>query len=490
MKDISLSNNPIAGLKPLPVWKHFLQLTRIPRPSHHEAAIQEHVISIAQSLALEFIRDPHDNILIRKSASPGMEGAPGVILQGHLDMVPQANSSTRHDFTRDPIQARIDHDWVTASGTTLGADNGIGVAAALAVLEGQKLKHGPLEVLFTSNEEDGMTGAKGLSPDLLRGEILLNLDSEEEGLVCIGCAGGANVTSELDYEPQSPAPELETLILEVGGLSGGHSGLDIHRGRGNANRLLARLLNLAGEQVAFRLGEFSGGNMRNAIPREAVARVMLERELVPRFNSLIERLAGQIRHEYSTTEPEMKISLRAGEVAGALLPETLQGRLLDAINACPSGVQRMSADMPDLVETSTNLSVVRIAEGRMEIRCLVRSSLDSARDALCAELRSLFRLAGAESRIDGHYPGWQPNPDSRLLYLLGDAYRALFGTSLRTGAIHAGLECGVIGSRYPALEMASLGPTIRNPHSPDERLHIVSVQRFWDLLVATLGRLE
>jgi len=489
VKDSSHSDNPIARLNPQPVWKHFLQLTRIPRPSHHEAAVQEHVISIAQSLALEFVRDPCGNILVRKPASPGMEGTPGVILQGHLDMVPQANSDTQHDFTRDPVRARIDNEWVTASGTTLGADNGIGVAAALAVLEGQKLKHGPLEVLLTSNEEDGMTGAKGLSPDLLRGEILLNLDSEEEGLVCIGCAGGANVTSQLDYQPQPLPAGLETLTLEVTGLRGGHSGLDIHRGRGNANRLLARLLTLAGEQAPFRLCEFRGGNMRNAIPREAVARVALAKESVSGFSALVESLAGQIRREYAATEPEMATSLRTGEAAGSLLPESLHERLLDAINVCPSGVQRMSSEMPGLVETSTNLSVVQIGEGRMEVRCLVRSSLDTARDALCGELRSLFRLAGAESRIDGQYPGWQPNPDSRLLYHLGDAYKALFGTSLRIGAIHAGLECGVIGSRYPGLEMASLGPTIQDPHSPDERLHIPSVQRFWDLLVATLGRL-
>lgn len=490
LNDTPLVNNPIAGLNPQPVWKQFLQLTRIPRPSHHEAAVQEHVISIAQSLGLEFVRDSLGNILIRKPASPGMEQAPGVILQGHLDMVPQANSDTRHDFTRDPIRARIDREWVTASGTTLGADNGIGVAAALAVLEGHKLKHGPLEVLLTSNEEDGMTGAKGLSPDLLQGTKLLNLDSEEEGLVCIGCAGGANVTSQLEYEPQPLPAGLETLTLAITGLCGGHSGLDIHRGRGNANRLLARLLTLAGEQVHFRLAGFSGGNMRNAIPREAAAGVVLEQALVPRFTTLVESLADQVRREYAATEGEMNITLGVGESAESLLPEPLQQRLLDAITACPSGVVRMSDEMPDLVETSTNLSVVQIGNGMMEVRCLVRSSLDSARDALCSELRSLFRLTGAESRIDGQYPGWQPNPDSRLLSHLGEAYRALFGTSLRIGAIHAGLECGVIGSRYPGLEMASLGPTIQNPHSPDERLHIPSVQRFWDLLVATLGRLE
>ncbi|WP_275097553.1 aminoacyl-histidine dipeptidase [Sedimenticola hydrogenitrophicus] len=483
-------NDAISQLLPQPVWRHFYQLTQIPRPSHHEAAVQDYVIQVGERLGLQTIRDPADNILIRKPASAGMESAPGVILQGHLDMVPQANADTLHDFTRDPIWVRIEQEWVKATGTTLGADNGIGVAATLAVLESRQLKHGPLEALFTSNEEDGMSGAFGVRPDLLQGEILLNMDSEDEGVLCIGCAGGANATSSLSYPAERVASGWLGYRLKLSGLKGGHSGVDIHRGRGNANKLLARLLSAAEAECAIRLCAFNGGNMRNAIPREATGVFHVPASRAADLKGLLETRWAAMASELAAVEPDLAMELQADATADQWLPGSLQQQLLDALMACPNGVLRMSDSMPGLVETSTNLAIVRVSDGRIEIKSLIRSSIDSARDALCAVHRSLFRLVGAETVIDGEYPGWKPNPHSPLLQTMRQAYQDIFDTPAEIGAIHAGLECGIIGGRYPGLEMISFGPTIRYPHSPDECMHIPSVQRFWDLLVATLARLQ
>jgi dipeptidase D len=448
-------------------------------------------MQVGERLGLQTIRDPADNILIRKPASVGMESAPGVILQGHLDMVPQANADTLHDFTRDPIRLRIEQEWVKATGTTLGADNGIGVAAALAVLESRQLKHGPLEALFTSNEEDGMSGAFGVRPDLLQGKILLNMDSEDEGVLCIGCAGGANAGAHLQYTAEPVEPGWIGYRLTVRGLRGGHSGVDIHRGRGNANKLLTRLLSAAASACEIRLGSFTGGNMRNAIPREAIARFHVAASRAAELRALIEFHAQCIKSELAAVEPGLSMDLQAdSEAAVQVLTRPLQQGLLDALMACPDGVMRMSDSMPGLVETSTNLAIVQVGDGRIEIKSLIRSSIDSARDALCTVHRSLFRLIGAETAIDGEYPGWKPYPDSPLLQTMRHAYQDIFDTPAGIGAIHAGLECGIIGGRYPGLEMISFGPTIRYPHSPDECMHIPSVQRFWDLLVTTLARLQ
>lgn len=480
----------ILQLAPRAVWNHFYQLSQIPRPSHHERAVQDHVMGIGEQLGLEVVRDASDNILIRKPATAGMEDAPGVILQGHLDMVPQANSDSEHDFSRDPIPLRIEQEWLTAAGTTLGADNGIGVAAALAVLESHTIRHGPIEALFTSNEEDGMSGASGLESGLLQGKILLNMDSEDEGVLCIGCAGGANATTRLHYTAQPrPAGSL-ILQLSVSGLRGGHSGIDIDKGRGNANRLLFRLLSLAQmQEIGFRLGAVHGGNMRNAIPREATALLTVEPSAVDSLMGLMNRARELIKAEFAAVEPNLDISLEQTDAIDSLLPEQEQSALIDALSVCPNGVIRMSDSMPGLVETSSNLAIVRIASGEVEIKSLIRSSVDSSRDELCAMHQALFRLIGAETVIDGEYPGWKPNANSPLLQIMRKAYQDIFDASVEIGAIHAGLECGVIGGRYPALDMISFGPTIRSPHSPDERVHIPSVQRFWDLLVTTLGRL-
>ncbi len=480
----------IAKLSPQTVWKHFYQLTQIPRPSHHEAAVQAYVIQIGESLGLSVWRDQADNILIRKPASAGMESAPGIILQGHLDMVPQADSGTPHDFTKDPIPLQLEQEWITAAGTTLGADNGIGVAAALAVLESRQLKHGPIEALFTSNEEDGMTGAFGLASDLLQGSLLLNMDSEDEGILCIGCAGGANASAQLRYTPEPLDPGWLGYRLSVSGLKGGHSGVDIHRGRGNANKLLCRLLMAAESAGGIRLSALSGGNMRNAIPREAMAALSVPASHANAVKTVIENLSNAIKSELQRVEPDLTIDLQPETASGQGLPPAIQQGLLDVLMACPNGVMRMSDSMPGLVESSTNLSIVNAVDGHIEMKCLIRSSVDSSRDELCAVHRSLFRLMGADTVIDGEYPGWRPNPESPLLRTMRDAYQDIFDTEAEIGAIHAGLECGIIGGKYPHLDMISFGPTIRYPHSPAERMHIPSVQRFWDLLVATLARLQ
>jgi len=483
-------NNAISNLFPQPVWKHFDQLTRIPRPSHHEAAVQAYVMQVGERLGLQTIRDQANNILIRKAASPGMESAPGVVLQGHLDMVPQANADTRHDFTKDPIQVRIEQDWITATGTTLGADNGIGVAAALAVLESRQLKHGPIEALFTSNEEDGMTGAFGIRPNWLQGKLLLNMDSEDEGVLCIGCAGGANASTSLEYTAESIEPGWIGYHLSIKGLKGGHSGVDIHRGRGNANKLLCRLLSVAQSVCNARISAFAGGNMRNAIPREASGIFHVPASRTAELKTQIEIHSQAMKSELAAVEPDLSIAIQPESGAEHWLPINIQQGLLDALMVCPHGVIRMSDSMPGLVESSTNLAIVNAVDGRIEIKSLIRSSVDSARDELCAVHQSLFRLIGAKTVIDGEYPGWKPDLDSPLLQTMRHVYQDIFDNQVEIGAIHAGLECGIIGGKYPGLDMISFGPTIRYPHSPDECMHIPSVPRFWDLLVATLARLQ
>jgi len=483
-------NSPLEQLEPAPLWRHFLALTRIPRPSGHEEAVRDHLRRFGEGLGLETLVDGAGNVVIRKPASPGEEGRRGVVIQGHMDMVPQANAGVAHDFERDPIEALIEGDWVKARNTTLGADNGIGVAAALAVLESDELVHGPLEVLVTSDEERGMGGALGLQPGLLRGAVLLNTDSEEEGELCIGCAGGANVDTRLDYRPEPVEPGAAPFRVSLSGLKGGHSGVDIHRGRGNANRLLFQLLReLLREGVPFRLAEANGGNMRNAIPREAVATLLVAPVDAPAFEAGVAAFADRLRREYGEKEPELQVAFADPPQVEQLLPADLQGPLVDAICDCPNGVARMSDTLPGLVETSSNLSIIRIGGGRVEIQSLVRSAVETAREALCQAIAAHFEPIGAETGFGGRYPGWEPDPDAEVLRLAEAAYRDLFGEPARVGAIHAGLECGLLGAIYPDWEMLSFGPTIESPHSPDERVHIPSVARFWALLTELLRRI-
>jgi dipeptidase D len=481
-------SNDILGLNPQEVWKNFYRLTRIPRPSGHEEKISTFMADFGSNLGLETIVDEVGNVIIRKPATPGMERCKGVILQAHLDMVPQKNSGTLHDFETDPIETVVDGDWVRACGTTLGADNGMGVAAAMAVLESTVLPHGPIEVLFTSDEERGMTGAVGLKPGLLMGEILMNLDSEDDGELCIGCAGGVNGTMTFSFNGQAVPAGYTGFSIKVTGLKGGHSGVDIHLGRGNANKIMNRILCEGHARCGLLLASIDGGSLRNAIPRESIAMVAVPVTGVENFLDALSILIVKIKDELSVTEPALCIEALSAETPERVIEEPVFVRLLKAVYACPNGVMRISSEMEGLVETSSNLAIVRSSHGVITVECLLRSSVDSAREDLEAMIGALFDLAGAVSVFDKGYPGWKPNPDSPIVKKMREIYTKKFGKIPEIRAVHAGLECGIIGGTYPALDMISFGPTIRYPHSPDEKVNIASVGKFWDFLVEILGK--
>jgi len=481
-------SNEISKLTPNEVWENFYQLTRIPRPSHHEDQIRQFVADFGRNLGLETIQDEVGNVIIRKPATPGMEKRKGVILQGHLDMVPQKNSDKDHDFAKDPIETIIDGEWVRANGTTLGADNGIGVAAAMAVLASKDLAHGPVEALFTATEETGMDGANGLGPGMLKGDILINMDSEDEGELYVGCAGGEDANVTFHYSEIPVPAESISFKLNVTGLKGGHSGLDINLGRGNANKIFFRLLKEAYKVCGLRLSSISGGNLRNAIPREAFGVVTVPYATADKLVGLIAGMTTIIKRELSATEPTLKIELSKTEMPASLIDEKTQINLTHAIVACPNGVIRMSDSMAGLVETSTNLAIVKSDSETKTIKvaCLMRSSVDSARAQLGSRMDSVFTLAGAEVLLKGGYPGWKPNMESPILKTMLQVYNEKFGRVPEIKAIHAGLECGILGGTYPSWDMISFGPTIRFPHSPDEKVNIESVAKFWDFLVETL----
>ncbi|NOY36787.1 MAG: aminoacyl-histidine dipeptidase [Chlorobi bacterium] len=476
----------IVELEPKIVWKHFYALTQIPRPSKKEGKIIAYMKKFGEDLGLETIVDEVGNVIIRKPATPGMENRKAVVLQGHLDMVPQKNSNVEHDFENDPIDAYIDGEWVTARGTTLGADNGIGVSAAMAVLESKDLKHGPVEALFTIDEETGMTGAFGLKPGILSGEILINLDSEDEGELYIGCAGGTNANIRFEITREKTPLEVVAYKVSLTGLKGGHSGIDIHMGKGNANKLMNRLLWTAYRQVGMMLSTVEGGNLRNAIPREAFATVVVPESTAGRFEKLVTDMETILKNEYGSVEPGISLTAEKTKSPETVLDADSHYRLLNAVYACPNGVIRMSTDMEGLVETSTNLAVYKTGKADTEVLCLMRSSVDSAREDLKNMFRSVFEPSGAEVQFEGEYPGWKPNPDSLILKEMKEIYNNKFGKIPEIRAIHAGLECGLLGGAYPGLDMISFGPTIRFPHSPDEKVNIPTVQKFWDFLVETL----
>jgi len=477
----------ITDLEPQALWQHFHALTQTPRPSHHEERVQALVLDFGEALGLETYKDEWGNIIIRKPATAGMEDRAGIILQGHLDMVPQANAGSTHNFAEDPIETVIEDEWLRARGTTLGADNGIGVAAALAVLQADDIAHGPIEALFTANEEDGMSGAFGLAPGLLQGDILINMDSEDEGVLCIGCAGGANVNSTLSYREVAVEPGMRAYELAVKGLKGGHSGVDIHRGRGNANKLIFRILRKARQHCGLCLAAINGGSLRNAIPREAFATVLVPAGQVEPFRQLVDDYAGIFACELAQSDDGVQVALNEAAIPPHCIDARAQAALIDLVCACPTGVMRMSDAMPGLVESSNNLAIVKSEAGRLSFFNLVRSSVDSARNMLCESLISLFNLAGASTTVDGEYPGWTPNPQSPILQSVLRAYRNCFDEEAEVGGIHAGLECGILAANYPHWDMISFGPTIRFPHSPDEKVHIPSVARFWQLLLEVLA---
>jgi dipeptidase D len=481
-------NNEIEKLYPQPLWETFYKLTQIPRPSHHEKLVQDFVFNFGTSLGLETLKDEAGNIIIRKPATPGMEHLKGVILQGHLDMVPQKNSDKIHDFEKDPIIAFIDEEWVKAIGTTLGADNGIGVSAALAILASKDIEHGPLEALFTATEETGMDGANGLKPGILQGEILINLDSEDEGELYVGCAGGEDVTATFSYKPKKTPAACAGVKLSVTGLKGGHSGMDIILGRGNANKVFFRILHEAYNKLDARLASIDGGSLRNAIPREAFGMLAVKKTKLDKFKHLVDELAAVIQAELSATEPNLKITVEEADKPSKVINRKVQDKLTKAIVACPNGVIRMSDSMPGLVETSSNLAIVKSdsKEKTIKIACLMRSSVDSAKEELGSRMEAVFSLAGANVALSGGYPGWKPNMDSPILKTMQKVYQDKYGKVPEIKAIHAGLECGILGGKYPNWDMISFGPTIRFPHSPDEKVNIETVGKFWDFLLETL----
>jgi len=479
-------SNDILTLEPQLIWKHFYSLTQIPRPSKKEEKIIKFMKEFGENLGLETIVDEVGNVIIKKDATAGMEDRKCVVLQGHLDMVPQKNNDVDHDFEKDPIDAFIDGEWVTAKGTTLGADNGMGVAAAMAVLETNNIEHGPIEALFTIDEETGMTGAFNLKPGVLKGEILINMDSEDEGELYVGCAGGTNANIKFTFEREDVPSDSQGYELIVGGLKGGHSGLDIPLGRGNSNKILFRYLRHASRKHGLRINTIDGGNLRNAIPRDARIKVVIPVENIETFEKCILDFAETIKSELSVTEPDFHFFAEKIDVNDFVIDEKTQFNLINAVYACPNGVIRMSDTMVGLVETSTNLSTVKTIGDEIHVQCLMRSSVDSAKEDLGNMMESVFELAGAEIWFDGTYPGWKPNPESPILKEMLEIYKNKFGKIPEIKAIHAGLECGLFNSVYPEWDMISFGPTIRYPHSPDEKVNIETVRKFYEFLVETL----
>ncbi|MFP4556887.1 MAG: aminoacyl-histidine dipeptidase [Bacteroidales bacterium] len=479
-------SNQILNLEPKALWKHFYSLTQIPRPSKHEQAAVDFVVKFGEEHGLETIVDEVGNVVIRKPATPGMENRKGIVLQGHLDIVPQKNSDKQHDFEKDPIEAYVDGDWVTANGTTLGADNGMGVAAALAVLEDKDLEHGPIEALFTIDEETGMGGAFELKSGMLKGDILLNLDSEDEGELYVGCAGGVDANIEIPYK-EEPTPDGLTFVkLSVVGLKGGHSGMDISSGRANSIILLSRFLRFADKEFGVRVSDMDGGSLKNAIPREAEAIVGVPTSKLSDFEKAAAEHLKIFKDEFSLVEPDIDIKIDKVDAPKTVLNSKSQWGVIRAVYACPNGVIRMSDAMPGLVETSTNLARIYLADGKIHLQALLRSSVDTAKDALAERMASVFELAGGKVEFEGAYPGWKPNMESPILKVMSDVYKKNWGKTPEIKAIHAGLECGILGGVYPNLDMISFGPTIRYPHSPDEKVKIDTVDMFWKFLVEAI----
>jgi dipeptidase D len=479
----------LTELQPPHLWKHFAKILTIPHCSGNEKPFGDYVLSFARSLNLAAQRDKVGNVLVSKPATPGHEKAPGVILQGHLDMVCEKNSDVVHDFAKDPIQAEIKGNWVQAKGTTLGADNGIGVAACLAVMEDSSLVHGPLEFLFTVDEETGLTGANKIQKGFLKGTRLLNLDSEEEGTFTIGCAGGAD--SEIAFPvARKKTASKNVFRLKVFGLRGGHSGLDINQGRGNAIKLLARMLREAGDSVRFDLVGMEGGNKRNAIPREAWAVLACSPAQIKALSSAFKKSFDKISIEYKAVETDAKYSFeRETEEKAFSLKAECQRGLLNYVLAIPHGVVAMHPEIKSLVETSTNLAIIRTGKAQVDIICSTLSSVASALEATRLVLKAVTEMAGAKINPKYGYPGWMPNLQSALLATLKGLYKRTFGADAEVVAVHAGLECGIIGEKFPGMDMISFGPTMEHPHSPDEHVHIQSVGKFWQFLTAALTEL-
>jgi len=476
----------IRKLEPGQLWNYFHEITQIPRPSKKEKRIVDYVVKFGKEHKLETIIDKVGNVIIRKPATKGMEKRKGIIFQTHLDMVPQKNSDKKHDFEKDPIETVIDGEWVKANGTTLGSDNGIGVAATLAVLAAKDIPHGPVEALFTVDEETGMTGANGLKKGLLKGEILVNLDSEDEGELYVGCAGGIDVSISKNYKEEKAPRGYAAYRIDVKGLRGGHSGVDIALGRANSNKIVFRFLMQAESDFAVRLAGASGGDLRNAIPREAHCIVLVAGLKAKQFEKFIKGYEKMYRKEFADTEPSLSFTFKKVQSPVKVMSKTDQYKIIRSVFACPNGVQRMSQAMKGLVETSNNLAIVRCEGGTFRVHNLTRSSVDSSKEATAWKIAAVFHLIDAKVTMSGSYPGWKPDMDSPILKTMSGVYSRMYGKIPEIKAIHAGLECGIIGGAYPGLDMISFGPTIRYPHSPDEKVHIPSVKKFYDFMCEML----
>jgi len=480
----------IRNLEPKILWNNFANLNAVPRPSKKEERVVAFIKDFGKNLGLEVFEDEVHNVIIQKPATAGMENRKPIVLQGHLDMVHQKNADTVFDFDTQGIEMYVDGDWVRAKGTTLGADNGLGVTAIMAVLESTTLAHPAIEALFTVDEETGMTGAMNLKGGLLKGQILLNLDTEEDDEIDIGCAGGIDVTAEAEYDEEETPDYSVGYSITVKGLKGGHSGIDIHKGLGNANKIMNRLLYDGFDNFGLQISEIQGGSLRNAIPRESVAKVIIASVYDEAFVFDMQQIVSEIKNELKTTEPDLEIVFeKLKQTPVTVMPSIAQYYFVRAMATAANGVHRMSADFDNLVETSNNIAKVIIGKGKLSVQCLTRSSVESAKFDLANELRSAFELMGCEVEISGSYPGWTPNPKSEILDILVPIYEKLNGDKPKVVACHAGLECGILGANYPDMDMISFGPTIHGAHSPDERASVTSSQKFWKFLVEILANI-
>ncbi len=482
-----MKTQDIRQLEPKKLWNNFYDLTQIPRPSGQKKEVGDFLVNFGKSLGLETLQDEIGNVLVRKPATPGMENRKAVILQAHMDMVPQKNRGVDHDFEKDPIETIIEGDWVRANQTTLGADNGIGVAAAMAVLQSTDLPHPDVEMFITVDEENGMHGAFGLQPNFLKGEILMNLDSEEDGELCVGCAGGLDANITFSYEEVAPTADEVAYRISLTGLKGGHSGVDIHLQRANANKLMFRLLKEAVAEDEVRLSSIDGGSLRNAIPREAFAVVTVPKGGEEDFLATVADFEALFTAEYEGVEDGLSLIAEAYEVPAGLMPEEVQDDLINAVIACPNGATRYIPEAPDVVETSNNLAMIHSDGKAIEVKCLLRSSADSRKEELASSIESVFAMAGAKVEFSGGYPGWQPNMKSPILKEMKTIYERDYGATPNVMIIHAGLECGILSTHYPHLDMISFGPTIRFPHSPDEKVNIPTVEKFWEYMKTALA---
>ena len=484
-----MNANDIRQLEPKLLWQNFYSITQVPRPSHKKDEIGAFLENFGKSLGLETLRDEIGNVLVRKPATPGMENRKAIVLQAHMDMVPQKNSNVPHDFQKDPIDAYIDGEWVTARDTTLGADNGIGLAAAMSILQSTGIPHPAVEMFVTVDEETGMFGAFGLQPNFLKGDILINMDSEDEGELYVGCAGGIDGDITFRYTEVEVEDGDVALKVSLTGLKGGHSGVDINLQRANANKLMFRFLKDAVADYEARLASIDGGSLRNAIPREAFAVITVPEEGVEDIVEFVKECEDLFIEEYKGVEDKISFTVEQVELSAGLIPEVVQDDLINGVTACPNGVSRFIPELPTVVETSNNLAIIKSDGTSITLRCLIRSSVESRKEELASMVESVFGLAGAKVDLVGGYPGWKPNLESPILKEMTKVYENKYGITPKVMIIHAGLECGILGTHYPKMDMISFGPTIRYPHSPDEKVNIATVQKFWDFLLATLANI-